>query len=879
LNPRTWCRTPSSVLFPILTSLIHPATPDWLKELSSKRLSLLPLRPGGVRDTIAFIASIALQTGGHGDQGEASSGLELTLEILAHASKLISSVPSEVAPAEYFGTLAPQLFALLDEDGTDMQRAAAFIIGNGILGRRIYGSPSAAGWIAFVDPIFKSLLPELLPESSLPEQRETLNAAVIVNSDAVSSAVHRLAALVLIHPNPGLVKRLVSPLLLSVWAIVCHSHASKSSAAVNRKAKQVLVTYITVSAGATGLVKLADNLSWDGGPEWKFDMNPTGCLDIRRRLKEYRETDVEVMTTAIDKSVQCFVELQDQVRSESDLLDVFVHLVSCWLLGGGSNKTTTFADPTAWNNPIRGLTYAKLTQGVLERYKDTISTNPDQILKLLEQVLTAYSKRVEQLKPSPRNPQHVMMMSLGSIVNSANSETSETQSEDEAEEIVSISLGLLDALLPLHGSDAKASTLTALSSILETLTHLTVLDRIPHSILFSATNTANEISRLLHGPSTLRSATDQTLSPHASALTTRSVAWQNLSSPLPPIRAEGLASLTTLITSSSPVLDIPSTSILLLSLLQDDEEFIYLAAIKALELLAQKHSKTVIRMLVERYVDKNEEGGLEVRLRTGEALQATVSSLGPMLSGNTTALVGESLITLAGRRGSRPKKAEERKKRKLAAEGERKEAETAWGGEVPDLSKVTGEQDEATTRIEEVLSSWEGQEDEEDVRIRASALSILGVGFEANASGFGPGLVAISVDLAISILKIEPGEEKAILRRASVALVMSIIRGIDKSDEQDPKLNHQVWFPGENIHELMEVLVYLERAEQDTIVRGHCGEALQGIRDYMANEWRRLNEKESGDIRFGLEGRLKGLDVDPERKIVKRANSKIQEVE
>lgn len=760
-----------------------------------------------------------------------------------------------------------------------MQRAAAFIIGNGILGRRIYGSPGTAGWIAFVDPIFKILLPEVLPERSPPEQKEALDAAVIVNSDDIYSAVHRLAALVLIHPNPGLVKRLVSPLLLSIWAVLCHSHASTSGEAIKRKALHVLVTYISVSAGATGLVKLADNFLWNGGPEWKFGLDYTGRLEIYRRLKEYRETDVEAVATAVNRSVQCFLELQDQARSESDLLDVFVHIVSCWLLGSGPNRTTTFADQTAWSNPIRALTYAKLTQGVLEKYRDTISTNPDEILKLLEQVLIAYSKRVEQLKESRRSPQHVTMATLGSIFSPTGPEISETQSEDESEEIVSVSLGLLDALLPLRASDAKASTLTALSSILETLTRLTVLNRIPHSILFSATNTAKEISRLLHGPSSPHSATDQTLSPHASAHATRSVALQNLSSPLPPIRAEGLASLTTLITSSSPVLDIPSTIILLLSLLQDDEEFIYLAAIKALGLLARKHFKTVTRMLVDRYVDKNEEGGLEVRLRTGEALQATVSSLGPMLNGDTAALVGESLISLVGRRGNRPKKAEERKKRKTGAESAKKEAETAWGGEVPDLSELAGEQDEAAARIEEVLSSWEGQEGEEDVRIRASALSILGVCFETNASGLGPSVVASSVDLAVSILKIESGEEKATLRRASVLLLMSIIKGIDKSDEQDPKLNYQVWFPGESIHGLMEVLVYLERAEQDSVVRGHFGEVLQGIRDYMANEWGRLNEKGSGEIRFGLEGKLEGLEVNPLGARNVRAKPRIEEIE
>jgi len=876
-----YCRTPSSVLFPILTSLIHPATPDWLKEPISISLSLLPLRPDGVRDTIVFIASAALQAGTQSDQSEVKSGMAFSLEILNHAAKLLSSVPSKVTPVEYFSRLAPQLFALLDEEGTDMQRAAAYIIGNGILGRRTYGAPGSAGWAAFVEPIFKSLLPEVLPETTHPANQDEIKTAVVVRSDNVYSAIHRLAAIVLIHPNPGLVKRLVGPLLLSIWAVVCRSHTSTSHTAISHQAMQVLVTYIDVSAGATGLIKLTDNILWDGGLDWKFDLDHTSRLEIRRRPQEYRETDVQAMTAAVDECIRLFVELQDQARSESDLLDVFVHLVSCWLLGpeSGFTQTATSAATRLWDETVHALTYAKLTQGVLERHKDKISANPVQIFKLLQRILTAYVTKAEQHAPNRKNSQRVTMASLGSIVEPASAEIPATQAEEEADEVVSVSLGLLDALLPFRGADANASTLTALQSILGTLTYLTALDRVPSSIRLSATNTANQISRLLHNTSPPDSAADPILSPHASELTTRAVALQNVSSPLPPIRAEGLASLTHLITSLSPILDIPSTTILLLSLLQDDEEFIYLAAIKALGLLARKHSRTVTRMLVERYVDKNEEGGLEVRLRIGEALQATIISLGPMLHGYIAALVGECLISIAGRRGKRPKTAEERRKQSLVAKSENKEAEMAWGGEVPSLDELDGGQDEAAARIAEVLASWEGQEGEEDLRIRASALSVLGVCCETNASGLGANLVSISVDLAVSILKLETAEEKAILRRASVLLLMSIVRGIDKSGEQDPKLNYQLWFPGERIHELMEVLVYLERAEKDIVVRGHFGEVLQGFRDYMANEWRRLNGEGSGEIRFVLEGQLKGLNVNPEKNTRERAKPRIEEVD
>jgi hypothetical protein len=91
-------------------------------------------------------------------------------------------------------------------------------------------------------------------------------------------------------------------------------------------------------------------------------------------------------------------------------------------------------------------------------------------------------------------------------------------------------------------------------------------------------------------------------------------------------------------------------SILLLSLLQDEDEFIYLNAIKSLSLLALYHPRTVVKMLVERYLDREEEMGLDQRLRLGEALMKTVEGLGEVLVGETARVVGQGMIEVAGRR-------------------------------------------------------------------------------------------------------------------------------------------------------------------------------------------------------------------------------------
>ena len=72
----------------------------------------------------------------------AGKGSGISHEALNAASRLLSSPPSGMPPEEWFTGIAPQLFALLEGEGEpEMDRAAAFVIGFGILGRKQYGAP------------------------------------------------------------------------------------------------------------------------------------------------------------------------------------------------------------------------------------------------------------------------------------------------------------------------------------------------------------------------------------------------------------------------------------------------------------------------------------------------------------------------------------------------------------------------------------------------------------------------------------------------------------------------------------------------------------------------------------------------------------------
>lgn len=131
----------------MLSTLIkHDRVPPWLRSHLVHTLALLPLRTRGVRDTIEFIfqvhPSTAQKTGTGQSQTVGSRGPSISLEALNAASRLISAPPSDFSPDTWFSAIAPQLFTLLDgEGGLELVKAASFIIGYGILGRKALGAP------------------------------------------------------------------------------------------------------------------------------------------------------------------------------------------------------------------------------------------------------------------------------------------------------------------------------------------------------------------------------------------------------------------------------------------------------------------------------------------------------------------------------------------------------------------------------------------------------------------------------------------------------------------------------------------------------------------------------------------------------------------
>lgn len=740
------------------------------------------------------------------------TGPNLTLDALARASKLLTSVPSTMTADNYFSALAPQLLDLLDDHNIDNKRIASYIIGNGILGKRKIGSPGTVGWKLFAEPILESIHPAV--------------DNCLVREKALKMAVDRLSALVQFHLNPGLTKRLVIPVLLPLWGLQCYA-LNNSRANWADQIHRILVVYMKMSVTESQLLLLSDRLMWDGPPKWTFGPGDQGGIEIRQREREnnYPE-NMDRLIESIDSRVEQYSNLlQAAVLTDEQLSAIFTHACKRWLHRSPAcpeydRLDIMDSDP---RDPLEPLANAKLAQRLLEEFKDQISSSLNGILQLVEPILSAFV--IEDRQKTGRETRATgLRFKLDSIA----SVKKENNGEDESIETVSTALSLLSGILapsenPIESDD---SVLQSIQGSLE------YIARESSSLDSSTTMSASNILMLLQLRSDISehlgaTKTPKTIDAHADERQKHRTALTHLSDELAPIRAQGLSTVVSLISKSSPVLNIPSTSVLLISLLQDQDEYIYLSAIKALGDLASNHPKTVVRQLLEQYSDPGENLTLDVRIRVGEALNKTIEHLGQLFVDSVANEVSEGMIAIASRRGDRPKTLQKRDRAKRKEAKAREEAEEAWEGEIPDDDTGNDEEGAINKHIAKVVDGWADTGREEDVRIRTSALSILGTAIETNIAGVGATVTSTAIDCVLAILKLEKGNDRAILRRAAVMVIMSLVKALDTADEQGLHLGFG--FAGENLAEVITVLKYVELTDTDDMVIGHIRVVVQSL--------------------------------------------------
>ncbi|KAK7746758.1 hypothetical protein SLS53_001946 [Cytospora paraplurivora] len=858
-------KTGTFTLIPALNFLIQPGrVPPQLRSKFMEVLTRIPLRPDGVRSTAEFVFSVHPSSTVSSSEGAnpQKQGANITQEALSMAAKLIAYPPRSATPGEWYKGIAPQLLALLDgKDGPELMKVAAYVIGFGILGRRQTGAPGTEGWKAVAEPILKAINPSLgtapksdsLVDDGSDEVVDLSKDTLLVPADELAQALFRLQALLISHPNPSLSKRLLHSVILPLWSLASWIRPQpQCEERYCQPAQNLLKIYLKLATGPKRLETVIQNLLFRGSNEellpWKFEATPTGDIQIIKPRRALDDSAVHYEWTDIDPKVDSLVEILKAVASQEDVSSIFTDLFSTWFSANVKDSSTDFLGKDEQDRPDPGnqLTQIKVLQRMMDTFPSQLASGSDSILKMVEPILRQGAEIVD-------------------------------------DETVPVALSLLNIVVTAPEFEKAKADKEIIQSI------ETSLERLSRADAGDTSATARSLSLLLRYRDELDDPSDKPFASTTKQVQDRktydlALSYITQSDSPPPVRAEGLNLLQTLIVEKSPVLDIPAALVLLSSLLQEDEDYIILRVVKIYTQLANKHPRTVTSDLLDHYVDGDERSTVDTRLRFGEALLQVIERLGETFAGETASQVAQALLATAGRRGHRPKTEVKQQREERLRQMQQERAEKEWGGEVPSLADDEEDDQNAAEvskadkeLLTQIISGWDSKKGSEDIRIRASALSILAVGIETNIAGVGPTLVTASVDLSANVLTMEPGPEAGILRRSAVLVILAFVRALSSAKENGRRIGFGL--TEESSSEIRRVLSYVAGTDNDGLVRQHARDVMESLDNYKLGSV--VSEARAAAPDIGLT-RLAGLSVDPERTVLadrSNARPRIEEIE
>ncbi|KAI1374729.1 hypothetical protein F4677DRAFT_153480 [Hypoxylon crocopeplum] len=864
-------RTNTMALMSTLTELTQPdRVPGYLRVHLMDILTLLPQRPDGVRATLEFVFSVHPSSTVRASEAEMpqNQGANITMEALKLASNLLSAPPATVAPEKWFPGIAPQLLALLDgKEGADLAKAAAYVIGFGVLGRKQFGAPGSPGWKAFAEPMLAKIDPTLSSQGPVREPLlfsakpgevvDLRKETILVDADELYVSLRRLSSLLNSHPNPGLTKRLLVPLILPLWTLSSWPPVNDTfDERYRRPASALLQVYLKLSGSPQKFQELLSTLLVNGNSDasktrWIYDK----VGDSNLQVKGLRGTNVDVGLDLglLESKSDALVELLQSVGTDSDISTLFLNLLRSSLKPTNTVNEIRIAPKDEQpegerpKDPMVQLIEAKVLQKMMEKLSDRLVSSWKQMLELVSKIL-------------------------------GESQTSEIANDDAT----AVSLSLLNLVVTAPGfqkSNVRADVLASIEQSLERISKsqddLSQTAR-NLSLLLKYRDAIDDSSERITAPTDRQVEDRKTYSLAISYIT-------QVDSP-PPVRTEGLNLLSGLIQAGSPIVDIQATLVLLSSLLNGDDDYINLTVVRTFTQVANKHPRSTTKEILEHYVDANELETTDTRLRFGEALLQVIQRLGETFSGETAKQVGEALLTIAGRRGHRPRTEAKHERQERLAQMKNKAAQDAWQDEIPDLSELDEQTEEEEARneiIAQIVSGWESKRGAEDVRVRASALSIFSVGIETNVGGLGLTLIEPAVDLCLNVLALEPGPETGILRRAAIVLILHFVRALADARESGRRLGFGL--PDTSRQDIARSLEYVAQTDNDGLVREHARDVVESLNNWQLSTLMPSVAEVRDDGGPSALTRLAGLDIGmnsrPSLPSLEPGRPKIEEIE
>jgi hypothetical protein len=701
-----------------------------------------------------------------------------------------------------------------------------------------------AGWISIVEPLLQAINPSISVMDPLetdplredPDQVIDLTKPIVlVDSSSLFLALQRLSSIVNLSPIPNLCRRVIDPILIQLWTL--SSWADKNHETTNRYstlARSLLNIYFKINFSADNIVSIIDHLLQNGERRedsngWAFAPGTNSDIHI---IKIKNSVDSEnilgrVNLVELEKKAKILIETLLSSGTGDEISSLFLTLLEDWIKVNESENRPGIITDVLEHGPIssaKGIFRGFFLQQMMEMPPEKLISRLTQLWKLIHQVLNPKS-----LVSQPDDVIIVALSLLNLYITSPQFQTSQLESH-ELEEVQA------------------------------------TLDKLSRENRPDLTQTARNLSALLK----LRDDFGEELE-SKSAITDAQIEDRktyNLSMTYitqtenpPPVRSEGLNMLSKMILSNSSILDIPAILVLLASIMEEDEDFLNLRAIKMYTELANRHPRAVTQELVERYLDSKEKASTDKRLRFGEALLQVIERLGETFTGEMAHHVAQVLLSIAGRRGDRPKarakqEQQERLKNMKNAKG-RNFVEEDDGETDMDIT----EEERANNEIlAQIVHGWEGKRGSEDVRIRSSALSILARSIEGNITGVGATLTSDAVDLGINILTIEPELEKAILRRSAILLVLAFIKALHKAREAGRNIGFGL--TDQSREDITRALTYIASIDNDGLVRQHADDVVESLANWNLSQFY-TSTSETGSTLSSLSG----LAVNPVTRI------------
>lgn len=830
-----------------------------------RTLTHLPLRRHGVRATMEFVFSVhptnverMLDAGGPQKQGA-----NITHEAVAVATKLLSSVPTDMSPEKWFTGISGQLLGLIDGDaGPDVSKTAAQIVGFGILGKRQFGAPGkprsldpgssltkdrvgAAGWNAFVQPLLTDLNPSLaLSSGGVKKEQVDDNGVIDMSLDKVLTtnlslqrSLQRLKTLVLSNPAPGLCRRLLTPVLHQIWTLASWpSPASSQNDTVVQPALLLFQTFLKLFGTHGVIMPILKDLDSQGSistskPAWSFGNNVEG--EIEATLLHDIASEGPIDWPLIDAKASNLVESMALMCPPEEISSIFLELLQRWVQAQEDEQNIKIVPSKLHEDgrdAMKSLIDVTLLQKLIGKAPEKLVSRFDQLLSLVYNVLVSDERS-----------------QLG-------------------DDIMAVVLSLLNLILgapSFRKSDISADKLDVLE---KGLTRLGQQDR-P-----SVAPTARNLQMLL----SFRSEIDEMEEKeqprqHVDPRTiedrrTYALAMEYITAGdnPPPVVSEGLDLLSKLIISNSRVLDITSILVLMSNLLTNNEDFINLRVIRIFTVIANKHPKATLEEVSDHYLDAHERASTDVRLRFGEALVQVIERLGETFTGDVARQTCERVLSIAGRRGYRPKTLakqarEERMKQLKKAKGREEDLEL---DDLDEEEEDMTEQEKANNDIlAQIVSGWESKRGSEDVRMRSSALSIFSASLETNIGGVGAALTSTAMDLCINVLTLEPEPEKGILRRAAVTTLMSFVRALSAARERGQRLGFGL--TEESRKDMVVSLQYIAATDSDGLVREQAEDVSESLDNWALSSMMPTSAGAGASLEGPGLSRLAGLSVNP----------------